>query len=224
MSWTRRRLLTALGGGTGALLLPAGAAAADAPVRIMALGDSLTSGTGSSDGTGWRRYLAALLTPVRDVAFVGSRRGVDSPDHEGHPGLRLAQAADRAPDWLAAAAPELVLLHLGTNDMKIAGRERGATARLAGLLATLWRAAPDALVLVSTLVGSPAPAVQRRIAAYNATIPGLVAASYGRAALVRMDAVDPAVHLGDNLHPNDLGYAAMADCWNAVLAPLLAPR
>ncbi|GGJ76567.1 hypothetical protein GCM10010123_03210 [Pilimelia anulata] len=227
---TRRSVLAAAGG-LAALLLaePARAvdrADGDAPVRIMPLGDSLTAGTGSTDGAGWRGHLYSRLTELTSVDFVGSvsSGGSFDPEHEGHAGLRVGQAADAVPGWLRAAEPELVLLQLGTNDLKIAGREVGATDRLARLLDAIAAGAPDAYLVVGSMIGSPAAPIRERMAAFNAALPGLVAPLADRAQLVDLDVLDRTAHFADNLHPNDPGYAVLADRWYAAVAPLLSPR
>ena len=59
------------------------------PIRILPLGDSLTWGVGSTDGSGYRTRLRSALTAAGlRVHFVGSQRSGAGPDadHAGHPG------------------------------------------------------------------------------------------------------------------------------------------
>ena len=98
-------------------------AAEQTPLRIMLLGDSITQGDASS----YRRPLwIALGEAGMSVDFVGSmsRRysgGNDAndydADHEGHWGWRADQVLGRIDQWAAQAAPDIVLMHLGTNDI-----------------------------------------------------------------------------------------------------------
>ena len=99
-------------------------AEAQTTVRIMPLGDSITAGPGC-----WRAYLWNLLrnNGYTNLDFVGSVSdgGGCSPgftydqNHEGHSGFAITGIADanQLPPWLTAAQPDVVVMHLGTNDM-----------------------------------------------------------------------------------------------------------
>ena len=98
--------------------VPAGAAA---PARVMALGDSITGSPGC-----WRALLWKHLqdTGYTGVDFVGS---LPAPgcgftydgDNEGHGGILATNIVrdNQLPGWLSAARPDVVLMHLGTNDV-----------------------------------------------------------------------------------------------------------
>ena len=101
----RRRLLAAM------LTLPLAAACGRKPIRgrpvptgatVLALGDSLTYGTGASADTSYPAVLAGL-TGWNVV-------------NAGVPGDTSAQALARLPALLAEHAPALVLLGIGGND------------------------------------------------------------------------------------------------------------
>lgn len=52
-----------------------------------------------------------------DVDLVGSHQeGGWDTDHEGHSGWRTHDIDDNLGDWLAGYTPDIVLIHLGTND------------------------------------------------------------------------------------------------------------
>ena len=115
---------------------------ADAAVRIMALGDSITKGTFSgaipdTDGyyVAYRKALwDELITNGFDVDLVGSLNSgsevfgsIGPADHEGHPGWTDDQllsgrtdqpAAGKLLDWLLDHQPDLILLHIGTNGLQ----------------------------------------------------------------------------------------------------------
>jgi lysophospholipase L1-like esterase len=197
-----------------------------APLRIMPLGDSITFGSGSPTKSSYRVDLYRRLGQAGvAVDFVGSVRsgaagsGADL-DHEGHPGLRIGQVAERLDGWLATYQPDVVLLHLGTNDTHTDARAVGAPARLSALIDQITAARPDAHVFVSRIVGAQdAPdhgAQQRRITAFNAAVPGIVAGRGPRVHLVDHSLIDEA-DLADKLHPNDHGYAKMSALWYRAL-------
>jgi lysophospholipase L1-like esterase len=194
------------------------------PLRIMPLGDSITFGSGSPSRSSYRAELYRRLVGAGlSVDFVGSVRsgtGAD-PDNEGHPGWRIGQIAEKVDGWLATYRPDVVLLHIGTNDMRTAERAAGATGRLSALIDRIHRARPEARIFVARLIGAGHPAVQARIDAYNAALPGIVAGKGSRVRLVDLSAVGGA-GLADNLHPNDAGYARMAALWFRAVHPVLA--
>ncbi|MGV9226886.1 GDSL-type esterase/lipase family protein [Streptomyces albogriseolus] len=193
-----------------------GVGASDIHLRIMPLGDSITYGTGSSSGAGYRSTLYVHLNQQdRKVEYVGSQRSgpaLSPIANEGHPGWLIKDIAGIADSVLTTYRPNVVLLHIGTNDMSNNVDPGGAPARLGSLIDQILRYDPGVTLLVSTIVPSSFPGTAERIATYNAAIPGVVEAR--RAAgknvwLVDMDAVTTA-DLADGLHPNDRGYQKMA--------------
>jgi lysophospholipase L1-like esterase len=202
----------------------AGAAVGTRPVRIMPLGDSITYGVGSSTGSSYRAALWDRLVGQAGFAvdFVGSQRSGILPDtdNEGHSGWRIDQIAASVDGWLAAAQPDVVLLHIGTNDMNQNYQVSTAPQRLGALLDQILADRPAATVLVAKIVPALDPAVQSRIDAFNAAVPAVVAARGSRARLVDLSVLSPA-DLADTLHPNDNGYARMAVRWYSALEGVL---
>lgn len=117
--------------GAGAALRAPGA-----PLRIMALGDSITAGVGTNgapaESGGYRGVLAQLLQRGDVPAvFVGSRTdysdAIDERAHEGWPGYVVRSfASDPGPGQLLgpvvhnairANTPDVILLMAGTNDL-----------------------------------------------------------------------------------------------------------
>ncbi|MFF5082417.1 SGNH/GDSL hydrolase family protein [Actinoplanes sp. NPDC000266] len=224
------RLAARLGGLllTAAAILagPAVAVAADsgAPLKVMPLGDSITWGSGSADSrvgnrtgaltaSGYRADLRERLESAGlDVDFVGSQQagpaGSDR-DNEGHPGWRIDQIAANVDGWLGTYRPDVVLLHIGTNDMAQNRSVDATAAGLSALIDQIRTARPDADIFVQQLVQGHIEPYKSRIAAYNRTIPGIVAGKDARVHLVDQSSIG-GLSLFDNLHPNDLGYAKMA--------------
>jgi lysophospholipase L1-like esterase len=122
-TWISRLVVALLALPLAAVAVPALAAAPTvaAPIRIMPLGDSITFGMGSTTGSGYRAELWRRLVEQSGygVDLVGSARTGTLPDidHEGHSGWTIAQLSDSVDGWLAAATPDVVLLHIGTNDV-----------------------------------------------------------------------------------------------------------
>lgn len=90
-------------------------------LKIMPLGDSITRGvTGSSTG-GYRATLYNSLNAAGyNFDFVGSLQDgtVTDRDHEGHSGYETQQIRDNVIQWLNANPADIVLLHIGTNDVE----------------------------------------------------------------------------------------------------------
>jgi lysophospholipase L1-like esterase len=99
-------------------------AAAQAQVRIMPLGDSITSSPGCWRAYLWNRLRTAGFTNI-DFVGSGSDGGGCNPgfsydfDNEGHSGFSITgiAAGNNLPPWLSAARPDIMVVHLGTNDM-----------------------------------------------------------------------------------------------------------
>lgn len=194
------------------------------PLRIMPLGDSITYGSGSSNGWGYRGDLELELAQQNGtmhygaVQYLGSQQSgpaLNDDNNEGHPGWLIGDIAGIADSVLATYRPDVVLLHIGTNDMNNNVDPGGAPARLGSLIDQILRDDPQVTVLVSTIVPAAFPDTAARIATYNAAIPGVVQARQAagkRVSLVRMDAVTTA-DLADGLHPNNRGYQKMAEAF-----------
>ncbi|GGK28196.1 hypothetical protein GCM10010124_21030 [Pilimelia terevasa] len=201
------------------------AAAARDPVRILALGDSLTWGTAAPHLDGWRRGLRARLVRAGvPVDFVGSRATGAFADnqHDGRPGWRIADLRRAAPALVRAADPDVILLHVGTNDVKLPGPGvAGAPARLGLLLDQLLRLAPAAPVLVAQVANSPRVDIQPRLARFNRSLAVVAARRGPRVRVVDMAALGVFSDFADSLHPNRRGYAVLAHRWYRALQPVL---
>ncbi|MFF9312395.1 GDSL-type esterase/lipase family protein [Streptomyces sp. NPDC014748] len=192
-------------------------------VRVMPLGDSITDGFNVPGGyrSDLWQYLAA--DGHRDD-FVGSRSNgparLGDHDHEGHPGWRIDEIDAHAADWVRAASPRTILLHIGTNDMIQNHDPAGAPARLAALIDHVTAAAPNADVLVSDLVPLADPAAEERAQRFDAAVPGVVSALAARGRhvhFVPMHSALTTADLADGVHPTGGGYSKMAARWYSAL-------
>ncbi|KAK1176779.1 ricin-type beta-trefoil lectin domain protein [Streptomyces sp. NBS 14/10] len=211
-------LVAAALGVTVAGVAPA-AAASDTPLRVMPLGDSITWGVGSSTGNGYRGPLwDKVAADGHPLDFVGTLRGgsMSDPDNEGHSGYRIDQIAALADASLTRYRPNVVTLHIGTNDLQGASGPDAAIAGLKSLVNQITRDVPDATVLVASLVVSTSSSEEQYRGAYNQAIPQIVSdaqAAGKRVAYVDMSSLTTA-DLADPLHPNDAGYQKMADAFH----------
>jgi lysophospholipase L1-like esterase len=205
-------------GGTAAGVAPA-SAASDTPLRVMPLGDSITWGVGSSSGNGYRGPLwNELAADGHPLDFVGTVRNgpMSDPDNEGHSGYRINEIAALTDASLTRYRPNVVTLHIGTNDLVGASGPDAAIAELRSLVNRITAAAPDATVLVASLVVSTNSSEERWRGTYNQAIRGIVSDAQGagrHVAFVDMSGLTTA-DLADPLHPNDAGYQKMADAFH----------
>lgn len=197
-------------------------------LRIMPLGDSITCGYGGTPDISYRRALASYVTEVQQIwtaSYVGSQ---DSPvgRHEGHAGWRLDELTPHTAEWMAAARPDVVLLHCGVNDARAGACASVMAERMRDLLAAILTSSPTVRVIVSDLIapwyGTTNDRASVAVQRFNALLPSVVAGAGPRASLVRVSLAVPSSLLGDGLHPNDEGYERMAWALWRALGYLLA--
>jgi hypothetical protein len=166
-------ILSVLGG----CLTAAPAPAADPPVRIMLVGDSITEGS-SGDWT-WRYRLAAYLDSAGvDYEFVGPRVTMLNLETNEHDSLEYADPAfdqhhfarwgeslhaildENAPvpedgiGWAVATyQPDVVIEVLGTNDLLYGSSPQDTLGVAQQFVSEVRAADPDAAVVLSTVPG-----------------------------------------------------------------------
>jgi lysophospholipase L1-like esterase len=199
---------------------PRAAAATPTPLRLMPLGDSITWGVGSSTGNSYRGFLwNQLAAEGHTLDFVGTGRdgNMSDPDNEGHSGWRIDQIAGITDAVMAAYRPNVITLEIGTNDLNGNYQVPTAPDRLSALIDQVNRDAPDATLLVGTVIISTSAGEEGYRPAFNQKVADIVAAKQAAGRhdrLVDMGALT-AADLSDALHPNDTGYGKMADAFNA---------
>jgi lysophospholipase L1-like esterase len=213
--------------GAGAAFQPC--PSADAPCKVLPLGDSITVGLGSSDGGGYRVPLfRKALDAGQSITYVGSQAGGPSMvdgvpfprNHEGHSGRTIDFISGRVPEPALDDGADIILLMIGTNDMYM--QPNGAPERLAELLDEIFELEPEALLVVAQL--TPFPGSDTQVRSYNAAIPAIVEERAERGEhvlLVDMYTDFPASLIGDGVHPNSGGYELMADRWYEAISEFL---
>jgi lysophospholipase L1-like esterase len=115
--------------------------------------------------------------------------------------------------------PNIILVHIGTNDM--AQNTADANGALDDLLDDLIAGAPDALIVVSSII--PLPSANAKVMSFNQHVVEAVAARADSAHIIYLDqfADFPTGELGDGVHPNETGYARMGKKWFDAIEPYL---
>ena len=196
-------------------------------IKIMPLGDSITFGTPDLSYGGYRHLLGTLLgSDGYHIDFVGSQRSgtgvIPDPDNEGHYGWNITQirAGIDSKGWLEAYQPDLILLHIGTNDMHQPD-PASAPGKLSALLDDILGRLPRTKVIVAQIIPfrtGADPAHQ----SYNAALPGIVASKGPRVTLVDMQTILTAADYADRLHPNASGYDKMARAWEPAIRAVIS--
>ena len=218
-------------------------AVADSPaLKIMPLGDSITSGT--NQRASYRCALfQKLVAAGYSFDFVGSVpgqwgiwgedltppffvNGYDS-DEEGHYAFRIDDilyGANWDGDlqvWANDAQPDVVLVHLGTNDLR---HDRPVDSTVAGIgqvIDVLRVANPRVKILLAQIIPCRPDGVDgselAAIPAFNAQLPALVASKTGPFSPILLvdlyTGFSAHDHTVDGIHPNPTGEAIIAERW-----------
>ncbi len=228
-----------------------------APIRIMPLGDSITEGvaeiptspdqniseypvsnglTLTDDKIAYRGELWDLLKAGNyEIDFVGSKNtGSSYPttdfdtDHEGHGGFSTTNIKDNIVGYLDNNTPDIVLLHIGTNNMTLA-----AVDDVESILTTIFTKNANAKVFVARIIENERGTGLTRVTTtdFNDAVAAMVGTHVNTASIQMVNmqtgaglVYDPAglpndmqpFHADDNIsdyHPNAKGYAKMATKW-----------
>ncbi|MGW6981138.1 FG-GAP-like repeat-containing protein [Streptomyces sp. NPDC054932] len=198
-------------------------------VRIMPLGDSITAGEGSEGRAGYRAPLWDRITEqsgyTPDFVGSGSFGNTADPDNEGHSGWTVGGIRDNIDRWQAAAAPDVVLLHLGINDLKHYHADPStAAADLASLIDRIQANRPGTTVIVQGLLPDT-DGQFARTGTFNTDLRTAVAtrAEAGRhLRYVEPPRLSLPAELPDGLHPSDAGYRKMAAAFHEGLKAAVA--
>ncbi|MEO5714727.1 MAG: Ig-like domain-containing protein [Luteolibacter sp.] len=234
------------------VLLTMPAALAQTPVtKILPLGDSITRGNndvnypnGDIPGGYRKEFGVRLNTAGIGFDFVGTQTdnvasGMD-PDHSGFNGFRTDQIIVNLPGSLALA-PDVVMMHLGTNDILQSIPPATAAGNLDILIGQIVSTAPNRKLYVSTIIpfaqgwaARTAAQLNAEASDYNTRVRNLVRQHADRGEkvfLVDMNASivltnpDPSKNFfltGDGIHPGQAGYNQMAAIWFQAIAPTLS--
>jgi hypothetical protein len=207
----------------------------------MPLGDSITRGWyGSAYSWGYRKPLYTLFTNAGySFDFVGIKvdGSFQDPNHEGRDGWQAnellngrpsAPAEGKLADWLTADQPDIILLHIGTNDVTwndinfndvnkildvIDGYEVSSGKHVTVFLA---------LIINRRIDSSSSKRAQTT--QFNSDVNNMALSRIANGddiIIVDMESAlnyNIGVDMADEVHPNDAGYAKMAAVWYDALA------
>jgi hypothetical protein len=207
----------------------------------MPVGDSITRGyLGSLYRWGYRKPLYDLLTGSDfDFDFVGCKidGSFADPQHEGRDGWRAdellygragAPAEGKLSDWLVADQPDVVLLHIGTNDVTQGNADPCEVNALLDVIDNYEIASGRHVTVILALIINrriDSPAYKRaQTTQLNSDVNAIATSRIANGddiIVVDMESVlDYAIgaDMSDEVHPNDAGYTKMAQVWYDALA------
>ncbi|KAJ4390878.1 hypothetical protein N0V93_004477 [Gnomoniopsis smithogilvyi] len=197
--------------------------AAPVPLRIMALGASVTFGTGSSTGNSYRKDLRDMLVASGStVNFVGefTNGNFTNRQVEATPGFVISQIADSANKETPISMPNLVLMDAGTNNCNQGGLVPDAGANVSTMIDNIFTQSPGSTVILATILVNAQDAGQEAcrvdINTQYSAMAAQMTAQGAKLVLVDMRGPDgpTTADLADKRHPNDVGYQKMATVWS----------
>ncbi|KAI8943852.1 hypothetical protein NX059_001824 [Plenodomus lindquistii] len=217
---------------TAVYAAPASLAERQSVVKIMALGDSITGSPGC-----WRAYLWQKLQQagIKNTDFVGTLAGQGcgftyDGENEGHGGFLAVNIAaqNQLPGWLSSTKPDIVIMHLGTNDVWSNRSPAEITSAFSKLVDQMRASKSTMKILVAKIIPMNPPNCAEcgnRVVALNAAIqswaPGKSTASSPITVVDAWTGFSTASMTGDGVHPNDAGNRKLAETWYQPLADVI---
>lgn len=199
------------------------------PIGIMPLGDSITWGYGvtMTDNNyivGYRQKLNLdLIGAGYNVDFVGGLQSgaLANPsfdiDHEGHGGWHAkgGTGGGLAPNiynWLAANPADVILLHIGTNDISAGGQD---AIEVSEILDEIDRYSQDITVILARIINEVP--YNPTVTQFNNDVEAMAMNRIVNGDKIMIVDQEGALNYIDDMddahHPNMIGYDKMADVW-----------
>jgi hypothetical protein len=217
------------------------------PVYIAPIGDSITHG-GRKNREEWTyRYPLFCMLKKDDVEFdfIGSmtkglHRDLEwpdcngepfDPDHEGHYGIKTGKLAANLEEWMEKwdHAPDIALIHLGTNDQKAESPDEydeTVVKPLTEIIGMLREENPQVIVLVGHLnfdAGAAVkirPKVEKMAEELNTEKSPVITVHHYKD--FNENPKHEETDTYDWAHPNPQGQKKMAEKWYEAMKPFLA--
>ena len=194
-------------------------------IKIMPLGDSITQGIHiNSKNIGYRRDLYNLLkSNGYQIDLVGSMHDGSvsdfDKDHEGHGGYRADQIRDSVYYWLNLNPPDIILLHVGTNDISQKETAYNVSIEIDQILDQIDLFELDNDYRIKVIVAKIINHFdyQENVMALNNYINSNVEDRFKDGDYIFLadiySSLNDKRYFLDNVHPNESGYKVMAETW-----------
>ena len=197
------------------------------PPKILAFGDSITSGEYPTEPTpgAYRLQLSNNFGSYNlNVDFIGSQvnqgTNLDDAEHEGHPGWTINELTTLLDEGeLKNYKPDIVLLMAGINDiLKSSDDASQVIDDLNHSIDRLQEEFSDAQILVSSLTPLDSSIKSEQLAntveEVNALLPELAAEQGQQVTYVNAGgSIAPRDLVADGIHPNEEGYQKIGNAW-----------
>ncbi len=208
--------------------------ALQAKVKIMPLGDSITFDWHYSDSRndtqrhGYRNHLWYKLKGTKyDVDFVGTKHtgSAVTPsfdiDNEGYTGYTTHQIASLVYSKLQATSPDIILLHIGTNDsMNYSPYDMSGLESILNKIDSYEKNYHKHITVILARI-IPLPKAGNWVTNFNRSLDSMVANRITNGDDIIKVNMNTITSLIDGIHPTDSGYKQMASIWfNALKTPL----
>ncbi len=213
-------------------------------VRLMPLGDSITEGGSNGNSqpdqnASFIAYRGQLWTKLHDAGytmdFVGSNYGGqdykdnnDSTfdiDHEGHDGWKADQIDAQVTGFLNTNPADVVLLHIGTNDLNGGESIASTVTDVENILNKIKANNSDPSVIIARIINRQTHDADT--STFNTDLNTMVQTRISNGddiMIVDMEngaGIDYMTDMHDELHPNQTGYGKMADLWLSALKTVI---
>jgi len=202
-------------------------------IRILPLGDSLTKGQAVHSTVGaYRGPLYTMLTNRGyNVDYVGTQVknsiGVPDKEHEGVGGVTISYVSENIGEILKEIeVPDIILLHVGTNDF---GKEIDiftAIDRYEKLITKISRISPTSNIIATSLLVRNDEVYDQIQRLFNNFIEDTIlqqAAKGIKVTYLNMNKIVKKEQLVDGIHPNKEGYRDMATAWLGAIQEISSP-
>lgn len=220
------------------------ASSANAAIRIMPLGDSITRGNSSGEPeenqVSYRKALRdQLVAAGYDVDFVGSLDHgwavfADS-QHEGHGGWTADEIRDGVYNWLVNEPADIILLHIGTNDISQSQNPAGIVSEVSQILDEIDHYDVNVPVILALIINrlnyscfSPSTTTTFNDDLYDMALDRINSGDIIEIVDMECGADidyrgEPTGDMWDNVHPFETGYGKMADVWFSAILAITLP-
>jgi lysophospholipase L1-like esterase len=182
------------------------------------------------EAVGYRAFLRDMIAAKGlDMSYVGSVAVVEGLAHEGHTGWQILDLdyCVQNGDWLEKAQPNVILLHIGTNDASEGRAPEEMVQSLLELLQHIYEKVPATTeVIVAQIIPARQSWMKSVITPYNELIPGVVdelVAEGKHVSYVDMTGVILSDSDLDRFghHPNAVASERMAQVWYAKILDII---
>jgi len=206
-----------------------------AATKIMPLGDSITGSPGCWRALLWNRLQSSGYTNIDFVGTLNNKNdcGITfDGDNDGHGGYLATNIANQnlLPGWLSATNPDIVVMHLGTNDVWNNIAPATILAAFTTLVNQMRANNPNVKILVAKILPmnpSGCTTCAQGVINFNAAIPAWASSkSTSQSPITVVDqwtGFNDATDTVDGVHPNSTtGIQKVSDKWYPALVSALS--